>query len=1083
MKVEFYTKCTMNKRFCHLRLLLGYFTLWLLAGETLLSHPVQAQSAPPQAGLGLALQLNGTDDYVAINGMNYSSVQTEVTVEAWVRTTNAGSQVIASFDEAEYWSLTMNAGQVVWSVATDAGNLSLTGGSTINDGGWHHVAAVYSGGIATIYIDGTADGSTGLGTSFGSGANRSGFVGSDGLTDFFDGSVDEVRIWRVERTATEIAAGQFSQFSGLENNLALYYDFEDGTGTTVTDRSPNTADGISPNATDASWIEGSIALGQAIPNQIAVGGQEFPQPGNNTFPTNIFFDEAPIASYEARLTDGSRLPSWLRFNENTGTFSGTPPNIPNSLQIRLTASDNDGQTASDVFTLLVQTAPSISLDAITPKRGYETTFEEGSPPVDITASSVAIEDLDGTLLTEFNINFNNNIIEEDSLIITPQGLAAASAAGINIQEYNSISGSIILTGRATLAQYAEVLEWVQYYNRQEDPTGGPRIVSFLATDEDGNTNSAVSIIDIIPENDGPDLDLNSSSPGSGYETTYIEGNPPVPIASRNVSLDDIDYHDGGSFIITLVNRPDTLQESLQVIGNLPAGIFALYNDTTGVMELRGAASLDDYELALQQIGYQNASRDPDLTPRLVSITFDDGDGGESTSSATTRVNIIPVNDPPDELADTVIVAEYSRANVILATLPTDVDNELSELTLTVVRLPTLGRVTYADGTPLEAGDPLDSTQFADLQYDAPDNYDGASDPGALVYSVSDGEFSAQSTITFMINNAPEADDFTVTTDEDVPYVFTLADFAARYSDTEGDSLAYVVISSLPADGWLLLEGDTVQLDDSIRISALDSGKLVLAPALNANGDPYTSFLFRVQDDRFAMSEPYVAVLIVTPVSDRPAVDTVRVMGEENEMLFFTAHDFTSQFSDPEGDTLTMIKIGSLPPNGRLLFNSRLVQVGDEISVDSLSQLAFEPNFGFDGATEFRWNGHDGSTYAEEPAPVIITIEEDNRLTALNDTIRLVDVTTYEGSLTDQVVNPAGGDFTFSLTPIVNTQHGTLSLRSDGTYTYQTTEDFSGTDSFTFEVCNTNTPPPVCAGHRHHHCAAAPARLRRVFSGQ
>ena len=1058
--------------FCCLRFLLGYVALGLLAGGAMLSTPAEAQRTnPPQAGLGVAWHPDGTDDYLAISGMSYSGSPTTVTVEAWVRTTDAGNQVIASFDESHYWSLEMIGGRVVWKVAGNPAPeaITLSGATLINDGQWHHVAAVYDHGRAALYINGVPDGAItqATGTSFGSGATRFGFVGAaslatafngaQGATDLFAGGIDEVRVWSVARTAAEIDQGRFSQLSGTENNLAFYYDFENGSGTTAIDRSPNGYDGTCYNATDATWFAGNITLGNAIPDQVAVGGEEFPNRANNTFPATIFSDDA-IASYQATLVDGPPLPNWLHFNSSNGQFAGTPPNLPASYIIRLTATDTDGHTADDIFTLLVRAVPSVTLDAITAQRGYEAAFTEGDPPVDITATDVTIADPDNIFLTGFDINLLNNI-SEDTLILTTEGKAAASAAGISVQDYNSVSGSIILTGLATLDEYAEVLEWVQYYNRLDDPTTGTRIVSFIATDQDSNTGSAASLVLVNTKNDRPTLDLDgSSNSGSSYVPTYTEDSPPVPIVDHNVTLSDIDYHDFGSVTIAMINRPDTTQETLQTIGSLPTGISAFFHDTTGVLELRGTASLDAYEEAIQQIGYHNASQNPDLTPRELLITFDDGDGGESTGSATVRVNIIPVNDPPDTQMDTMIVAEYSRDNVVVATLPTDIDNELTELTITVVSLPDLGTLTYPDGMLIRVGDALDSAQFVTMQYDTPDNYDGVSNPGNLVYRVFDGGASKLSTVTFIINNAPEADDFIVTTTEDANYVFTLADFANGYSDVEGDPLAYVVISSLPANGLLLLVEDTVQIGDEIRITALDSGKLVLQPDLNANGNPYTSFLFRVKDDRAATSGLYVSEIVVTPVSDPPAVDTVFVSGEEYVTLFFAADDFIRRFSDPENDTLTKIRIESLPGNGTLLLNDEPVTVGDEIPIDDLPQLAFEPDAGFDGVTEFRWNGHDGSAYAALPAPVIITILEDNRLSAMNDTIRLIDVTTYDGTLTALVNNPTGGDFTFRTNPVVDPEHGRIRLYDDGTYTYQTTAEFTGTDTFTFEVCNTNNPP-------------------------
>jgi hypothetical protein len=71
---------------------------------------------------GQAIRLDGLDDYVAIKDMNYVGVgHPEVTVCAWIRTTDSGSGIIASFDRSEFWRLETNGagggpGQVGWDV-------------------------------------------------------------------------------------------------------------------------------------------------------------------------------------------------------------------------------------------------------------------------------------------------------------------------------------------------------------------------------------------------------------------------------------------------------------------------------------------------------------------------------------------------------------------------------------------------------------------------------------------------------------------------------------------------------------------------------------------------------------------------------------------------------------------------------------------------------------------------------------------------------------------------------------------------------------------------------------------------------
>jgi hypothetical protein len=71
-------------------------------------------------------------------------------------------------------------------------------------------------------------------------------------------------------------------------------------------------------------------------------------------------DKGDTLSYTAALADGTALPTWLKFDAASGTFSGTSPKQVGKIDVRVTATDAaaDGSTAgslsaSDVFTLAV----------------------------------------------------------------------------------------------------------------------------------------------------------------------------------------------------------------------------------------------------------------------------------------------------------------------------------------------------------------------------------------------------------------------------------------------------------------------------------------------------------------------------------------------------------------------------------------------------------------------------------------------------------------------------------------------------------------------------------------------------------
>jgi hypothetical protein len=181
--------------------------------------------------IGQAINLDGIDDYVAIDNFNYSSGgHAEVCVCAWIRTTVEGNQIIASFDRNEYWRLEINGdgagpGQVGWDVMTDTGQVDYGSSARVDDGQWHHVAGVFDNGTLTIYIDGNAEESASGGPMYGTGNTRFGYIGvGSESTSFnadpktpvylFTGAVDDVRVYDRVLTPEEIAglAGRTKPF-------------------------------------------------------------------------------------------------------------------------------------------------------------------------------------------------------------------------------------------------------------------------------------------------------------------------------------------------------------------------------------------------------------------------------------------------------------------------------------------------------------------------------------------------------------------------------------------------------------------------------------------------------------------------------------------------------------------------------------------------------------------------------------------------------------------------------------------------------------------------------------------------------
>jgi Ca2+-binding RTX toxin-like protein len=137
-----------------------------------------------------------------------------------------------------------------------------------------------------------------------------------------------------------------------------------------------------------------------------------------------------------------------------------------------------------------------------------------------------------------------------------------------------------------------------------------------------------------------------------------------------------------------------------------------------------------------------------------------------------------------------------------------------------------------DNTGVEGTDTLDTT----IEY-------LAFDSGKNVYPINSA--------VAIINKSPSGTDKTVNFLEDTSFTFSLNDFG--FTDSDGNTLSSVKISSLPAVGQLKYNGTAIsssQASGGYEVSATDivAGKLTYTPTANTNGTAYSSFTFQVRDN-------------------------------------------------------------------------------------------------------------------------------------------------------------------------------------------------------------------------------------------
>ena len=170
---------------------------------------------------GNALSFDGVNDLVTIADANSLDLTTGMTLEAWVRPTSLGNTwrtaLMKEASGSVAYALYANGGDAGTKVPT--GEIYTTGyrlapaSSPLATGAWTHVATTYDGSVLTTYVNGVQAGQliTAGSITTTTGALRIG--GNTVWAEWFQGDIDEVRVYNRARTATEIQADMNSSIS------------------------------------------------------------------------------------------------------------------------------------------------------------------------------------------------------------------------------------------------------------------------------------------------------------------------------------------------------------------------------------------------------------------------------------------------------------------------------------------------------------------------------------------------------------------------------------------------------------------------------------------------------------------------------------------------------------------------------------------------------------------------------------------------------------------------------------------------------------------------------------------------------
>ncbi|TRZ78202.1 LamG domain-containing protein, partial [bacterium] len=162
---------------------------------------------------GQAIEFDGTNDYVNVgDAENIRFGTNNFTISAWIKMpTSASNRAIASVGRygADEWFFVHSTLSNSIKLYAGAGNINLPTTTDPRDGIWHHVTVTRNNSNGYIYFDGIEENTqSGITCDLSSTVGLK--IGNSSATEYFDGSIDSVRIYNRALSASEIANHYYS---------------------------------------------------------------------------------------------------------------------------------------------------------------------------------------------------------------------------------------------------------------------------------------------------------------------------------------------------------------------------------------------------------------------------------------------------------------------------------------------------------------------------------------------------------------------------------------------------------------------------------------------------------------------------------------------------------------------------------------------------------------------------------------------------------------------------------------------------------------------------------------------------------
>ena len=481
---------------------------------------------------------------------------------------------------------------------------------------------------------------------------------------------------------------------------------------------------------------------------------------------------------------------------------------------------------------------------------------------------------------------------------------------------------------------------------------------------------------------------DGNSTDTGTLTINITGNNDAPVANPdtatghenqvvtvNVLANDSDVDNGAVLTVTAASAPPG-KGTASVVGNQ-----VQFNPGTDFDHLAVGAS--------EQV--------------VVSYTISDEFG--ATSSSTVTITVTGTNDGPVANPDVAGTGENAILTVDVLGNDTDVDDG-AVLTVTAASAPP------GKGTASIVGNQVQFDPGSDFDHLAA----GATEVVVVNYTMSDEHgATSSSTLTITVtgtNDAPVANPDTASTGENA---IVTVDVLANDTDADDGAVVTLVSASAPSgQGTAAVVGNQVEFDPGTDFDYLDTGETALV-----------AVSYTIEDEHGAQSSSTVTIT-VNGANDAPVAVDDTATTPENAAV---SGNVLANDTDVDGETLTVTTAGTfIGAYGTLVIAAN----GSYTYTPGGAASALDD--GEVGVDIFNYTASDGT--AADAATLTITVTGLGGVpNAVDDTATTTEDSNVSGNVLTNDTDEDGDTLTVSDPGSYDGAYGTLTLSSNGSYTY------------------------------------------------